>query len=122
MTGTEPRDADELRTEIEQTRAEIGDTVEALTAKADVKARVKRSLQQGTARATAKAKETAATVSEQATTAAVQGREKIAGRAATVRDQAADNPSVRRGLPIGAVALAAAGVLVAVLVIRSRRR
>jgi hypothetical protein len=122
VTGTEPRDADELRAEIEQTRADLGDTVEALSAKADVKARVKDSLKQGAAKATAKAKETAATVSAQATTAAVQGRAKVAGRAAMVRDQAADNPTARRGLPIGAIALAAAGILVAVLVIRSRRR
>jgi hypothetical protein len=34
-------DADEIRAEIEVTRAELGETVEALAAKADVKARVK---------------------------------------------------------------------------------
>jgi hypothetical protein len=129
VTGTEPRDADELRVEIEQTRAELGDTVEALAAKTDVKARVKDSLKQGTAKAKAKAKDTVATVSDQAsaatqqaTAAAGQAKEKVAERAAVVRDQAADNPAVRRGLPIGAIALVAAGILVAVLVARSRRR
>jgi hypothetical protein len=122
VTGTEPRDADELRADIEQTRADLGDTVGALTAKADVKARVKDGLKQGTAKAKAKAKATAATVSDQAAAAAVQAREKVAERAAVVRDQTSDNPTVRRSLPIGAIALAAAGILVAVLVIRSRRR
>lgn len=36
-----PDDQDELRRQIEQTRSELGDTVEALSAKADVKAQVK---------------------------------------------------------------------------------
>jgi ElaB/YqjD/DUF883 family membrane-anchored ribosome-binding protein len=38
---TEARDPEQLREEIEETRREMGDTVEALAAKADVKARVK---------------------------------------------------------------------------------
>ena len=43
MSGTTtPAGRHELRTEIEQTRAELGDTVEALAAKTDVKARAKR--------------------------------------------------------------------------------
>ena len=35
----QPRTPDEIRADIEQTRAEVGDTVEALAAKTDVKAR-----------------------------------------------------------------------------------
>jgi ElaB/YqjD/DUF883 family membrane-anchored ribosome-binding protein len=38
---TEAKDPDELREEIEATRREMGDTVEALAYKADVKARVR---------------------------------------------------------------------------------
>ncbi|MGN6871089.1 MAG: DUF3618 domain-containing protein [Solirubrobacteraceae bacterium] len=38
---TEAKDPEQLREEIEETRRELGDTVEALAAKADVKARVK---------------------------------------------------------------------------------
>jgi ElaB/YqjD/DUF883 family membrane-anchored ribosome-binding protein len=38
---TEAKDPDQIRDEIEETRREMGDTVEALAAKADVKARVK---------------------------------------------------------------------------------
>ena len=37
---TEAKDPEQLREEIEETRRELGDTVEALAAKADVKARV----------------------------------------------------------------------------------
>ena len=37
--GKTPTEPEELRREIEQTRAELGETVEALAAKADVKAR-----------------------------------------------------------------------------------
>src|SRR5579871_5856845 len=37
---TEATDPEQLREEIEETRRELGDTVEALAAKADVKARV----------------------------------------------------------------------------------
>jgi len=36
-----PEDQDELRRQIEETRAELGDTVEALSAKADVKTQAK---------------------------------------------------------------------------------
>jgi ElaB/YqjD/DUF883 family membrane-anchored ribosome-binding protein len=41
MSGTDPS-PQELREEIEQTREELGDTVEALAAKTDVKAQAKR--------------------------------------------------------------------------------
>jgi ElaB/YqjD/DUF883 family membrane-anchored ribosome-binding protein len=37
---TEAKDPEQIREEIEETRRELGDTVEALAAKADVKARV----------------------------------------------------------------------------------
>ena len=39
--ATPPTDPDSLRADIAQTRAELGDTVEALAAKVDVKARAK---------------------------------------------------------------------------------
>jgi ElaB/YqjD/DUF883 family membrane-anchored ribosome-binding protein len=38
---TEAKDPEQIREEIEETRREMGDTVEALAAKADVKARMK---------------------------------------------------------------------------------
>jgi hypothetical protein len=42
----DPRDADEMREQIDATRADLGDTVEALAGKADIKARAKQSAQQ----------------------------------------------------------------------------
>lgn len=50
---TEPRDPQQIRADIEVTRREMGDTVEALAAKADVKAQVRRRVEH--------ARETAAT-------------------------------------------------------------
>ena len=44
-SGEKP-DIDQLQAEIEQTRAELGETVEALTAKLDVKSRAKERLTQ----------------------------------------------------------------------------
>ena len=41
MTETPPSDPQALRAEIDQTRADLGETVEALAAKTDVKARAK---------------------------------------------------------------------------------
>ena len=42
---TQP-DADQLRQEIERTRSQLGETVEALTEKADVKARMRSTLEE----------------------------------------------------------------------------
>ena len=42
---TTARDPEQIREEIEETRRELGDTVEALAAKADVKAHVDRRVQ-----------------------------------------------------------------------------
>ena len=43
---TAARDPDQIQEQIEQTRAELGDTVEALAQKADVKAQAKRKVQE----------------------------------------------------------------------------
>ena len=54
---TSPDDQQELEKEIEQTRERLGETVEALAAKADVKARAQEKLGQLTARLKGKATE-----------------------------------------------------------------
>jgi hypothetical protein len=54
---TSPDDQQELEKEIEQTREQLGATVEALAAKVDVKARAQEKLGQLTARLTGKATE-----------------------------------------------------------------
>jgi ElaB/YqjD/DUF883 family membrane-anchored ribosome-binding protein len=46
IVGNTPTGPDELRRDIEQTRAELGETVEALAAKADVKARAQEAAQE----------------------------------------------------------------------------
>lgn len=45
-TAGDSRSAEEIRAEIEQTRDELGDTVEALAAKTDVKARAQERIQE----------------------------------------------------------------------------
>ncbi|PRX48616.1 uncharacterized protein DUF3618 [Prauserella shujinwangii] len=59
-SGTErefPRDAEQARTDIELTRQELGDTVEALAEKANVPARAREQLQQRSDQAVQKARE-----------------------------------------------------------------
>jgi chromosome segregation ATPase len=56
---------EEIRTDIEQTREDLGDTVEALAAKTDVKARARERAQALKADATAKKDELAAKVKAQ---------------------------------------------------------
>ncbi|QIP88048.1 DUF3618 domain-containing protein [Streptomyces sp. Tu 2975] len=69
--------ADELRAQIQHTRDELGETVEALAAKADVKSR---------------AKETAAGVKDQVGLKATRAKEQVAATASamgdTIRDKA----------------------------------
>jgi hypothetical protein len=77
--GTAPVPGDEqaLAREIEQTRAELGETVAALAAKADVKARAAAKVHALTGRLTSKA----SGIGERASGRAGQAREKLAGQA-----------------------------------------
>jgi alanyl-tRNA synthetase len=80
-----PVDEAELRQEIEQTREQLGETVEELAAKADVKgrARVK------AAELAGRAKSTAAQARTQATTRASRVGGQLAGRSAVARQKVA---------------------------------
>jgi hypothetical protein len=102
-----PQDPQELRAEIEQTRADLGETVEALAAKTDVKAR---------------AKDAAGNVADRAKEQAGKAADAAKDAAASVHEHIADVPSpARRPMPwalIGAGVAAVAGV--AVLVRRRR--
>lgn len=99
-------DPDEIRQQISQTRAELGETVEALAAKADVKAQVK----------------------EKVATAKEQAQEKAAAAKARIsevdRDEArqalASVPERVKSRPLPAVL--AAGGLFLTWMIRRRRR
>jgi hypothetical protein len=72
--GHDAQGPEELRAQVEQTRQELGETVEALAAKTDVKAR---------------AQQKAAAVKEQAGHVAAQARDKAGQTAAQVRDRTA---------------------------------
>jgi Protein of unknown function (DUF3618) len=99
VAGTE-----ELRAEIEQTRRDLGDTVEALAAKADVKARAKEASDRMRADMSARGQRMAKDMS-------VRGR-----RMAKSAREAPKTPMIA----VGATGLAVAGAVV-VLRVRSRR-
>ncbi len=110
-----PTDPQELRAEIEQTRAQLGQTVQDLAAKADVKSRAK----QAVGDATGRARQKLAGVTDQATQAAGVVKQ----RASTAQQKLTDSDlpaPIRRPLPLAAIA-AAAAVSVTVLVVRRRR-
>ena len=94
------QDTEQLRRDIERTRAELGATVEALSHKADVKAQARAKAEQAKVQARSKAEH-----------AKAQGREK----AELARSQAQQNPAVPLAAGIGVA-------IVALWLIRRRRR
>ena len=112
--GTPPGKPDvrTLRADIEQTRAELGETVQALAAKADVKARAKEQVEYTKQR-----------VRDQVAVATGRVKETATQYGHTVAEQAQDTGErvKRNPVPIAAVA-AAAVALVAILVVIRRRR
>ena len=86
MTGNGTGDTEALREEIRRTRVELGETMELLAAKADVKARLKDSADQAKAR-----------MREQAAQTMARMRGQAADRAGVVRGQAAEKARVARG-------------------------
>jgi cobalamin biosynthesis Mg chelatase CobN len=128
--GSPPKPSvDQLRAEIKQTRSELGETVQALAAKADVKARAKDQVEQTKQRVKAQAAGAAGKVRGAAVAAT--------GRVRAVGAQAADqiNETDPRGLAASAqarvrqspvpVSLVFAGVVALVgviLIVRGGRR
>ena len=98
-------DPDAIRADIAATRAELGDSVEALAAKADVKARAKQTVAAAKDRAADSAKETAQAAVERTKDAAEQVGE-------TVR---------RRPAPLAGALAAVAAATGAVVFMRRRR-
>jgi len=122
-SGGKP-DLDALRAEIKQTRAELGETVQALAAKADVKARAKESVEQTKAKvraqvaeATGKATEAVKGVTHSVTSGATgalrQAREAGEPAVSDVRR----NPSTAVAVAVGVLA-----VVGLILIFRGRRR
>ncbi|MCT7659596.1 DUF3618 domain-containing protein [Mycobacterium deserti] len=95
-------DIDDIEADIEQTRTELGETVQALQDKLDVKGR-----------ATDKATETKQAVVEKA----AETKQAVVEKADTIKHAATDNP--KRSVPVAAVVLIA--LAVGVLIWRRRR-
>ncbi|KXK61484.1 MULTISPECIES: DUF3618 domain-containing protein [Micromonospora] len=113
MTGNGTGNTEALRAEIRRTRMELGETVEALAAKADVKARLKESADQAKERMREQAAQTVARVRGQAAHTAGVAR----GRAYETGAQVRRNP-----LPWAAMAAGTVAAVVVLLIVRGRRR
>ncbi|PRC46904.1 hypothetical protein C6A85_87690, partial [Mycobacterium sp. ITM-2017-0098] len=88
---------EEIQADIEQTRKELGETVNALSAKADVTGRVKE-----------KVSETQAGITDKAMHAKDIVTDKAQSAQSTVRDVVTDDTgSVKRSVPVGAVIVTA---------------
>ena len=109
--NTTPTDPEELREEIAQTRAELGETAAALAAKADVKARTK---------------DAAADARARAAQAAAEAKDRAAQELALTQQQLKnrDVASVaRRPAPMIVLAAAVSGIAaLAIILIRRARR
>lgn len=105
-------DVQMLREEIRQTRAELGETVQALAARADVKARAKEQVEQTKQR-----------VREQIAHTTERVRDTATHYAHTAAEQAQDTTERVRRNPMPLAVVAAVVVsLVAILVVVRRRR
>lgn len=102
----EPRSPEEIQAEIEQTRRELGDSVEALTAKLDVKTR---------------AREKVDASRQQAADQLQSARRSVSGTAARGKDAVTDERGRLRPAVPATAGVIAVGVVVAVLVWRWRR-
>jgi hypothetical protein len=113
---------DELRAEIKQTRAELGETVQALAAKADVKARAMDQVEQTKQRVMM----AAAAAGERVRTAAGQATEKVKENAsldgAGGRVKGDGAVAVRGRMPVALMFAGVVAIVGVVLIIRGRRR
>ena len=104
----------ELRDEIEQTRADLGETVEALAAKTDVKARAKDAVDQAKADVTAKVakvKDTADQVRTDVADGARVAGERTGQAVEVVREQVRRRPVPLLALAAGVTAAGVVGYL-----------
>ena len=102
---------DDIQADIEHTREELGETIEALSAKADVKGRAKKKAAGTNDSITQKVYETKEIVVEKAHAAQSAARDAVTD----------DTGSVKPGVPIAAL-IAAVAILVVSLVVWRRRR
>ena len=88
-----PDDPEQLRQDIERTREQLGETVEALVAKTDVKAQAKDKVGQLTGRL----KDTTAQAKEQATARVGQAKDQLASKTADAKQAATANGATVKG-------------------------
>jgi len=100
--------SDDLRQEIERTRERLGETVDELAAKADVKGRARTKATKATARARDQAAKATAQAREQAAKATAQAREQVA----EVSGRVTTNETVQRRWPLAAVVVVIAATVV----------
>ncbi|WP_327031850.1 DUF3618 domain-containing protein [Micromonospora ureilytica] len=124
MTGNGTGDTEALREEIRRTRVELGETMEALAAKADVKARLKESAEQAKERMRGQAAQTVARVRGQAARGAGMARAQAYEKGELVRAQAYDKGELMRRNPVpwAAIAAGAVATVVVLMIVRGRRR
>ncbi|MEU7848150.1 DUF3618 domain-containing protein [Micromonospora parva] len=124
MTGNGTGDTEALREEIRRTRVELGETMEALAAKADVKARLRESAEQAKERMREQAAQTVARVRGQAVRGAGMARARAYEKSELVRAQAYDKGELvrRNPLPWAAIAAGAVATVVVLMIVRGRRR
>ncbi|MEV4121351.1 DUF3618 domain-containing protein [Micromonospora sp. NPDC049645] len=124
MTGNGTGDTEALREEIRRTRVELGETMEALAAKADVKARLKESAEQAKERMREQAAQTVARVRGQAARGAGRARAQAYEKGELVRAQAYDKGEMvrRNPVPWAAIAAGAVATVVVLMIVRGRRR
>ncbi|MET8093308.1 DUF3618 domain-containing protein [Micromonospora sp. NPDC005220] len=124
MSGNGTGDTEALREEIRRTRVELGETMEALAAKADVKARLKESAEQAKERMREQAAQTVARVREQAARGAGMARAQAYEKGELVRARAYDKGEMvrRNPVPWAAIAAGAVATVVVLMIVRGRRR
>jgi cobalamin biosynthesis Mg chelatase CobN len=133
-------DVEALRADIKQTRAELGETVQALAAKADVKARAKEQVEQTKQKVRAQAVEATEKVRDAALVAtdkvrhvavqagaaargtAQQGTDKVKDSGALDRAQDARQRVRRNPIQLAAVVATAVAIVGVILIVRGRRR
>ncbi|MEU7588055.1 DUF3618 domain-containing protein [Micromonospora sp. NPDC049230] len=124
MTGNGTGDTEALREEIRRTRVELGETMEALAAKADVKARLKESAEQAKERMREQAAQAVARVRGQAVRGVGMARAQAYEKGGLVRAQAYDKGELvrRNPVPWAAIAAGAVATVVVLMIVRGRRR
>lgn len=131
---------DELRAEIQQTRSELGETVQALAAKADVKARAKDQVEQTKQKVKAQAVEAgekvrvvAVAATDKVRAAAGQASEKVSTVAGQASDKISENSprdlayeakaqARNSPVPLSLVFAGVAAVVGIILIVRGSRR